>query len=272
VIRLAVRCRAEQAEAVLAELLALVPGGLEEARDGDLVEYALYGAPGELPEIGAIEAAAGGSLVEVVSAPVPGGWADRWRDFHRPVLVGGRVWIRPPWADPPPAGAADVVVDPGQAFGTGAHPTTRMCCELLVALAAEGGGGALHDLGTGSGVLAIAGSRLGFAPVRAYDHEPAALAAAAANAAANGVAIELERVNLRERVPPLAGTVVANLTAPLLGAVASRLAAPPRAFICSGLLAAEAEAVAAALAERGLGERQRLTDGEWAALRLEARA
>ena len=269
-IRLAVRCRPEQAELVLAELTVLAPNGVEEERGSGYVEYAIYGGEGELPELGELEAAAGTGLVEVTATEVPDDWADRWQDFHEPVLIGGRLWLRPSWK-PAREGALDVVVDPGRAFGTGAHPTTRLSLELLLELAAAGeAGGPISDLGTGSGVLAIAAAKLGWEPVTGFDHEPGALEAAAANAAANGVELSLERANLREAVPQLAPHVVANLTGPLLIAVAAGMREPPRILACSGLLGTELEQVSAAFAAAGLGERERRREGDWAALLMAA--
>ena len=127
-IRLAVRCAPEQAEVVLAELTVLAPNGVEEETGPGYVEYAIYGGEGELPELGEIEVAAGDGLVEVVATEVPDDWADRWQDFHKPLLVGDRLWLRPSWEEPR-EGTIDLVVDPGRAFGTGAHPTTRLCLE-----------------------------------------------------------------------------------------------------------------------------------------------
>lgn len=273
-IRLAVRCVPELAEQVLAELTVLAPNGVEEERGRGYVEYAIYGGEGELPELGEIEAAAGGGLVELVATQVPDDWADRWQDFHKPLLVGDRLWLRPSW-EPPRHGAIDLVVDPGRAFGTGAHPTTRLCLELLLELAEAGEAeGALTDLGTGSGVLAIAAAKLGWDPVRGYDHEAASIEAASANAAANKVGVEFERVNLREQLPALAPTVVANLTAPVLGVVADQMASdstPPTALVCSGLLPTELDETAAAFLQAGLVEEERRQDGDWAALRLRRR-
>jgi ribosomal protein L11 methyltransferase len=263
-IRLAVRCAPEQADLVLAELTVLAPNGVEEERGPGYVEYAIYGGEGELPELGELDAAIAGGRVEVSSTEIPDDWADRWRDFHKPLLVAGRLWLRPSW-ESPREGAIDVVVDPGQAFGTGAHPTTRLCLGFLCELEP---GGELVDLGTGSGVLAIAASKLGWTPVRGYDHEPAALEAAAANAAANDVDLSLERANLRERLPELAPTVVANMTAPILLAVAAQMQAPPQTLVCSGLLPDERDEVAAAFAVVGLVEADRRQDGDWAALLL----
>jgi ribosomal protein L11 methyltransferase len=306
-IRLAVRCGPEAAELVLAELLGLAPGGVEEEHGPGWVEYAIYGAQGELPDLGSVEALAGAEPITVSSEEVPDDWADRWRDFHQPIWIAdGRVVVRPSWAEAHPvshpdtpgrgssmempeakaegkvfrAGAEevsgiDVVVDPGQAFGTGAHPTTRMCIELLVEMAeAEEAVGPLVDLGTGSGVLAIAAAKLGFDPVLAVDHEPAALDAARANAAANGVELGVERVNLREQEAPFGETVVANLTAPLLLELAARLKARPdwipRRLVCSGLLAREVEAVSEAFSEAGLEERRRRASGDWCAIAFAA--
>ena len=251
---------------MLGELAALAPNGWEEEQGPDYVEYAIYGAEGELPDLGRLEAATGEGLVDVEASEVPDDWADRWKDFHQPLLIGDRVWVRPSWSDPR-HGAIDVIIDPGRAFGTGAHATTRMCIEALIEHS-DDSPGALIDLGTGSGVLAIAAAKLGWAPVTACDHEAAALEAAAANAAVNGVELDLVRFNLREALPPLAPTVVANLTAPLLRHVAANLQEreAPRRLICSGLLEGEADSVSEAFASAGLAESRRRSEGEWASI------
>jgi ribosomal protein L11 methyltransferase len=267
-IRLAVRCSPDQAELVLAELTVLAPNGVEEERGPGYVEYAIYGGEGELPELGEIDAAVGTGRVEVTSTEVPDDWADRWRDFHKPLLVGGRLWLRPSWEDPRP-GMIDLVVDPGRAFGTGAHPTTRLCLEYLLELEAGGeASGALTDLGCGSGVLSIAAAMLGWAPVSGYDHEPSALEATEANATANGVSLQLERKNLRESLPSPAPTVVANLTSPILRAVAAHLMSPPTTLVCSGLLPSELDDISQEFARAGLRETDRRREGDWAALLL----
>jgi ribosomal protein L11 methyltransferase len=265
-IRLGVRVRREQAELVLADLLELAPGGVEESEDGDVVEYAVYGAPGELPELPDLRAAAGGALVEVTTTEVADDWDERWKAFHRPVQVGDLL-VRPPW-QPPRAGLRDIVIDPAQAFGTGAHPTTRLCLELLLALEPRG---ALVDLGCGSGVLAIAAARLGWAPVLGIDHERESVQATVDNAAANGVAVQARRHDLlRDGPAPGAPTVVANLLRPLLLRVAADgFAGPaPDVLVASGLLAHEGDEVAAAFARHGLREAARRHGGEWVALLL----
>ena len=99
-IRLALRVRREDAEIALAELLELAPSGVEEREDGDVIEYAVYGAPGELPDLPGLTAAVGGALVEVVTEEIPDDWDERWKAFHKPVEIGSRLRVRPPWYGP----------------------------------------------------------------------------------------------------------------------------------------------------------------------------
>lgn len=267
-IRLAIRVRHADAELALAEFLALAPQGVEEVDLGDRVEYAVYGAPGEVPVLPELEALIGGALVEVVTTEVADDWAERWRDFHHPLDVGP-LHVRAPW-HPAPASGLDVVIDPGQAFGTGAHHTTRMCLELLLELEP---GGPVMDVGCGSGVLAIAAAKLGFGPVAGLDHEAASVAATAENAAANGVAVAVHRHDLLAAPAEGAPIVLANLLRPLLVRVAADGFAGgvvPDALIASGLLATEADEIAGAFAaSMGLRETGRRHGGEWAALLLQ---
>jgi ribosomal protein L11 methyltransferase len=273
VIRLAVRVERRRAEIVLAELLELAPGGVEEVAVGsDVVEYAVYGAPGELPALPDLTAAAGGALVEVTTSEVADDWAERWREFHKPLVLEGRLAVRPPW-EPPVGAPVEVVIDPAQAFGTGAHATTRLCLELMLELPAAGG---FVDLGCGSGVLAIAAARLGWDPVIALDYDPASVGATVDNARVNGVAIDVDRHDLRTDPVATGRTVAANLLRPLLLTWASRLAAPPapalpETVIASGLLIGEADEVAGAFAALGLVETARRESGEWAAVVLTRR-
>jgi ribosomal protein L11 methyltransferase len=266
VIRLAVRVDRAHAELVLAELVGLAPGGLEE-RDVDAatVEYALYGAEGELPALPDLRAAAGDALVEVSTSELADGWEERWRDWHRPVDAGP-VRVRPPWA-PPREGALDVVIDPGQAFGTGAHPSTRLCLALLAGLAPAG---ALADWGCGSGILSVAAARLGWAPVIACDVEEASVEATRAAARANRVEVEVSRCDLRRTRGPWAPTVVANLVRPLLLDVAGVLERPPERLLASGLTPDEVDDVVAAFAPHGLRLEARRDGDGWSAILLSA--
>jgi ribosomal protein L11 methyltransferase len=190
-------------------MLELFPEGFEEADRDDVVELAAYThADGE--------ARVREAFADVTSMPVPADWEERWKRFHRPVLAGG-IWIVPPWERAPAERA--ITIDPGRAFGTGAHPTTRLCLELLSELER----GSLLDVGCGSGVLAIAAAALGFAPVVAVDRDEAALEAAARNAGANGVTIKLNRADaLSDPLPP-ARVAVVNISEQAVAAVGPRL-------------------------------------------------
>lgn len=268
-IRLAVRVARADAELALAELLVLAPHGLEECDLADgRVEYAIYGAAGELPDLPELEAAVAGRVVEVATSEVSDDWPERWREFHRPQLVAGELWVRPPWAAPAAAGLLDVAIEPAQAFGTGAHPTTRLCLELLVGLPDRSG--PVLDLGCGSGVLAIAAAKLGFEPVAAVDHDRESVRATRENARANGVAVDASRLDLRCDRIPRTRTMLANLLLPLLLELAERIESPPHHLIAGGLLAEQRDAVAAAFAEhQDMHERARRAEGEWTALLLE---
>lgn len=286
-IRLALRVARAHAEVVLADLLELAPSGVEESdlQDGT-VEYAIYGAPGELPVLPDLRAAAGDALVEVRTSEIPDDWSQRWRDFHRPITILSpapervrALRVRTPWEAPSERpGLREIVIDPGQAFGTGAHATTRLCLGLLLELAAlEDRRPRLIDLGSGSGVLAIAAAALGYEPVLALDHDPLSVAAAAQNAIANDATIDVRRFDLRHDRWPLEGegelaeVMLANLLRPLLLDLARTLERPPRHLIASGLLVAETDEIARAFAERlGMSERERRSDGEWAAIWLES--
>jgi ribosomal protein L11 methyltransferase len=246
---------------VLAELMELAPAGFEQVDGDGFVEFALYGAPGELPDLPQGAALVGATPVHVSTSQVGDDWADRWREFHKPVKVG-RLYVRPPWSEPLDD-SIDIVIDPAQAFGTGAHPTTRLSLELLLDVAPR----PLVDLGCGSGVLAIAAAKLGFAPITALDHDPAAIEATLDNARANGVRLErVERHDLRTDAAPVAPVMTANLMRPLLLRVAELLPGGAETLIVSGLLEGEEEEVAAAFAS--LRERRRIRLQGWSALLL----
>jgi ribosomal protein L11 methyltransferase len=262
VIALTIRVGRPDAGLVLAELAALVPGGFEERQAGETIEFVLYGGAGELPDVGDVRAAVGGRLIEVSTAELPDDWGEDWRSFHKPLDVG-RLRVRPPW-EPARDGALDVVIDPGQAFGTGSHATTRLTLELLASLEPAG---ALADWGCGSGVLAIAAAKLGWAPVSACDVEPESVAATLEGAAVNGVSVEVTRCDVRHGGPP-APTVLANLVRPLLLQVADGMTEVPERLIISGLEGDEPDEVVPAFERRGLRETRRRTGGDWSAIEL----
>jgi ribosomal protein L11 methyltransferase len=155
----------------------------------------------------------------VASEPVEPGWEDAWRAFHRPVRIGP-LWVGPPWLDPDPDTLA-VVIDPGQAFGTGGHATTRLCLELLL----DAPRGSLVDLGCGSGVLAIAAAKLGFAAVTALDVDEIAVAVAQENAVQNGVELEIRQADVLAGDLPEADIAVANIELAPITQLAARVRA-----------------------------------------------
>ncbi|WP_053227208.1 50S ribosomal protein L11 methyltransferase [Solirubrobacter soli] len=233
--RLGIRVRAEDAELAFARLEPVLAGGAEEVELDDLVEFAVYGDT--LPTDEALRALAGDTLVDVVRSEVSSGWASAWQSHLTPVVAGGFT-VRPPWLD---GALDDLVIDPGPSFGAASHPTTRLCLELL----RESPPSAVADWGCGSGVLAIAAARLGFAPVCAVELDPAAAHTARRNAARNAVDVDVTAADVTTS-PPWAPTITANLTLPLLvataaslratasppavpGAAAPRVAAPPAA-------------------------------------------
>ena len=185
--------------------LELVPGGFEEREVCDFHEIVMYVGEGQVEAIRAV-------FPDAQVVRVEPGWEDGWRAFHRPVKVGG-LWIGPPW-EPVPPGEQAVVINPGLAFGTGAHATTRLCVELLAAAPR----GSLLDVGCGSGVLSIAAARLGFGPVVAVDNDPVAVAVTLENAALNEVELEAFVADGAADLLPASVVAVANI---LLGAVES---------------------------------------------------
>jgi ribosomal protein L11 methyltransferase len=202
-------------------------------------------------------------------------WAEAWKE-HFPVLrVGRRLTIRPTWREHEPADDELVInLDPGMAFGTGLHPTTRLCLAALEDLAADGGleGAHVLDVGSGSGILGIAAALLGAAEVTAVDTDPIAVEMTAKNAELNGLA---DRVVARQGSVPLAeGTqqfelVVANLVASLLVDLAEPLAQSVRAggrLLASGVFHDRESDVANAFEAVGLHLVGRRAEGDWVAL------
>jgi ribosomal protein L11 methyltransferase len=234
----------ERLEEATATMLELFPEGFVEERRGDSVELAAF-----TDEAGAD--LLGQRFGRVATEPVSPGWEDEWKRFHRPVEVGP-LWIGPPW-ERPAAGLEPVVIDPGQAFGTGAHPTTRLCVELLLELDR----GSVLDIGCGSGVLAIAACKLGFGPVAAVDSDQAAVEAATRNAEANAVQVEVCLLDATDEGLPAAEIALANIDLATLARLSplSQL----RALVTSGYYESERPDVA------GFAHAARRAEAGWAA-------
>ena len=230
-------------------MLELFPEGFEEVDWSDGVELIAYTDPGGEERLWHTF---GGARSEDVAAD----WRDRWKAFHRPVRVGP-LWIGPPWEEPP-AGAIAVSIEPGRAFGTGAHPTTQLCAELLLELER----GSLLDLGCGSGVLSIVAAKVGFAPVLAFDTDENAVAATQANATANEVDVETTLADVLTQDLPSTDVALANITRPTLESLSPRLRS--RRLVSSGYLPTEETTLA------GFRHVRRLTRDSWAADLYEA--
>jgi ribosomal protein L11 methyltransferase len=215
---------AEQAEIAAAWLLERYPSGFEERGAGDCRELVVFtGTRGETELRAAFK--------EVSSEAVAPGWEDRWKEFHRPVRAGG-LWIGPPWLVVP-AGARAVVVDPGRAFGTGAHATTRACIELISRLDR----GSLLDAGCGSGVVGVAAAQLGFDPVHAVDSDDVAVGVALRTARTNGVDVRCVRADVLVDELPRVDVVVANIELAVVERLLLRR--PAAVAVTSGYLASE---------------------------------
>ena len=235
---------AAAAEDGRARMLELFPEGFEEIDRGELVELAGYVAPDGEDRLRA-------AFGEAVSEPVPDDWPDRWRSFHRGVRIGS-LWVGPPW-EPAPNDATAIVIDPGRAFGTGAHPTTRLSLELMQGLER----GSLLDVGCGSGVIAIAAAKLGFSVVDAVDVDPAATETAAANGARNRVELPIRTADALTAPLPAADVAVANIAFDAIAALAPRLSVG--ALVASGYTTTDRPEPA------GLRHVRRATADGWAA-------
>jgi len=264
-LRLALRVPSADADVVLAELMAIAPSGVEQVDGDGWVEYAIYGAPGELPSLPDLEATVGDVLVEVTTSEVADDWAHRWREFHKPLVVGDRLRVRPPW-EPQGDETFDIVIDPALAFGTGAHATTSLCLEILLDLDP---GGSLFDLGCGSGVIAVLAAKLGFVPVAAADYDQLSVDAATDNAGINGVELSVSKLDLRTDPIPAADVLVANILAPVLIILASRMGRlRPATVVLSGILAEQADSVLEVWQQLGYAQTERRSRDGWTALLL----
>ena len=225
-------------------MLELFPEGFEEVDRADGIELVAYtDARGEER----LWHSFGGVRGQDVAAD----WRDRWKSFHHPVRVGP-LWVGPPWHDAP-ADATSIVIDPGRAFGTGAHPTTRLCIELLLDLEP----GSAVDVGCGSGVLSIVAAKLGFAPVVALDADANAVEATRSNAAANGVDVDARLADALAERPPASDVALANITRPAAATLAPRLRS--QQLVTSGYLPTDETSLPAFRHVR------RLTRDGWAA-------
>ncbi|HVL96430.1 MAG TPA: 50S ribosomal protein L11 methyltransferase [Solirubrobacteraceae bacterium] len=262
--RVVASVRERDLEEVYDRLLPLVAGGVHEReRPEGVRELAWVATPETEPE--ALRDLLGARLLRAEGAEVAPG--DVVAETGHAWTIGDRLVLRTPDAPAAPPGLAEVVVErPPGTFGSGQHPTTRACLALLVELPAEG---ELADLGCGTGVLAVAAARLGFAPVFAIDHEPASVAATIRNAERNEVRVAAAQADLLAADPPPARTIAANVPLAVHQRLAAALPGEVRRLIASGLEPAHAVAAEPAYAAAGLRVARRIEDAGWVTLLLE---
>ncbi|MBD0347596.1 MAG: 50S ribosomal protein L11 methyltransferase [Thermoleophilia bacterium] len=227
-----------------AQLLELVPDGHEVVRRAEGVELTVYV---DETALGLLRDRLAGLRVVRVAV----GWEDDWKRFHPPAAVGP-LWVGPPWQRAP-GNSIPVVIDPGRAFGTGAHATTRLCLELLLELER----GSVLDVGCGSGVLAVAAAKLGHSPVTAMDADEAAVAATLQNADANAVRLRALRADALTAGLPAADIALANVDLAVVEALASRVDC--RWLVTSGYFGSERPSLP------GFARVERRTRERWAA-------
>lgn len=199
-------------------------------------------------------------------------WAESWKRHFKPLLIGSALLIKPSWSRRrPQRGQAVVVLDPGLSFGTGRHPTTAFCLRQLVALRRRGEAPSCLDIGSGSGILAIAAAKLGYRPVAALDCDPDSIRIARDNARRNGVSARIrflrqDLANLPRRSMRKYSVVCANLISNLLVAERERILAclrPDGALIAAGILKTEFGQLREAFESAGLRLTTSRSQDEW---------
>lgn len=202
-----------------------------------------------------------------------GGWAERWKENFTARRVGKRLVVRPSWEgyEAKPEEVV-LVIDPGQAFGTGTHETTRMCLQLTEEVFADHPPESVLDVGTGTGILGIAAAKLGARRVVGVDTDPKAVSVASENARANGVeGIFCATAAPLDRIGGVFDLLQANLIAEILVDMKKDLCARARekgALILSGILEDKKAWVEEEFAGAGASVARRMRDGQWAALLL----
>ncbi|MGI9950818.1 50S ribosomal protein L11 methyltransferase [Moorellaceae bacterium AZ2] len=197
-------------------------------------------------------------------------WATAWKAYYKPVKIGSRLVVKPSWEEyTPRTGELVIELDPGMAFGTGTHPTTAMTLEMLEELVKPDD--VVYDVGTGSGILAIAAGLLGAREVTAVDNDPVAVKTARENVKRNGLEgkIRVEAGNLLQGLGSPADVVTANIVADVLLALlpqAARLLRPGGRIVLGGIIGPRASELVAALQGQGFALIKRECRGDWVAL------
>jgi ribosomal protein L11 methyltransferase len=203
-------------------------------------------------------------------------WMEAWKVRYQPIPIGQKLIIVPAWLDSPDASRTPIKIDPGMAFGTGTHPTTQLCLELLESNTPQGGD--VIDVGCGSGILSVAALKLGAGFALGVDIDQASVSASRENADANGIPLSQFAISLGSVTEVLAGRfqvmqaplVLANILAPIIirlfGMGLADLVAPDGMLILSGILAEQAEGVIVSAEAHGLKLVEKRQLGDWVAL------
>lgn len=264
---------AELADSLASFLIDLGAPGLETEELGDTVRLTAHFS--EPPSAQAVD-----TFCQSLAAAFPGvaaaqfrfesvaeaAWAESWKEHFPPLVIGRRLFVHPPWISDVPAGRISIRIDPGMAFGTGQHASTRGCLELLEEAMYAIRVARVLDIGSGSGILAIAAAKLGAERVCAVDIDPDACRVAIKNAAVNEVS---EKIDVFDSLEAAKGTfeiILANLFAPQLVEMTEeivRRVAPGGWLIGSGILANEVSTVIDAWSKAGLRLQAERPEDEW---------
>ena len=269
IVEVVLRVPAEREEDAIAHLAEFSPGGFrsDPIPAAGVVEFGVFVDADVAATVEAYLVRAGVPVSSSHVVDVPEDWNEKWKEFHKAVLIG-ELWVGPPWLahEIPASGYRPVVIEPGQGFGTGAHPTTHLMLALLQAQPRSG----VLDVGCGSGVLAVAAALLGFGPIEAIDNDPVAIEATVDNLKRNNVEalVKVRLVDAERDALPRADLVLANLTLEPLRGVATKVNAAR--VIVSGLLRSQVDTAEAVFSEYGYVLRERRDREGWVALVLDS--
>jgi ribosomal protein L11 methyltransferase len=293
-LEIAVQASREASEAVYAVMDRHAPGAVSieepvvQPADGDGAQID-YGAPVTLRAYVPVDGAESGKRQAIESGlwhlsriAIPGfgvgevhsralkeeDWANAWKQHYRVRKVGRRLVIKPSWLEHRASGDEVLIeLDPGMAFGTGLHPTTETCLQLLEELVQ--GGERVLDVGAGSGILSLAAAGLGARSILALDTDAVAVQTASANLAALDNRVQVHQGSLPLDRPEQFDLVLANIIARVLIELAQELAAalaPGGKLLASGIIAEREAQVARAFAAAGLAVERRVQSGDWVTL------